>query len=285
MGTPLWVVIPVGILAVVILAALFRMRQVRAAPSLSNVSFPEGWTAPPELTGALPRKTRLSNDGIVTVMVATVFLLAVIAFVLWGSIQTAKQMAQMAALSREGLQTTGEVRRLWHSGPLMTTPWVSYVFTANGVAFTGKSSVPKHLWNGLREAGPLPIRFMHSNPAINHPAAWEGRANLDRWLLPCAFLVLPFTAFIGTKVMIPLRQDRQLVAGGMPAAGVILKCYGGGRGGWGATYQFRTEDGRLAEGSSSCGNRLEIGSTVCVLYSPQDPKRNHLYSALLYRVA
>jgi hypothetical protein len=33
------------------------------------------------------------------------------------------------------------------------------------------------------------------------------------------------------------------------------------------------------------GNRLEIGSTACVLYFPPDPRRNHLYSTLLCRVA
>ena len=36
-----------------------------------DISFPEGWTAPLELTGALPRETSLSDEGSTTVRVAT----------------------------------------------------------------------------------------------------------------------------------------------------------------------------------------------------------------------
>jgi len=217
--------------------------------------------------------------------VATVFLLAFIAFAVRTGIQAAKQKAQVAALGREGVQATGEVRRLWFSGLLMTTPWVRYAFTANGAAFSGASSVPKDLWHGLREADTLPIRFLPSNPAINRPAACQGMANPDWWVAPCVFLFVLFTAFIGTRVMIPFRRDRQLAAEGMPGAGVVVKCYGGGRGGWMTNYKFRSLDGAVAEGSGASPNRLEIGSAVCVLYLPQNSRRNHLYSTLLYRVA
>lgn len=282
---PLYVVVPAAILALVSLAGLSKMRQIRAAPSLSNVSFPDGWTPPPELTGPLPRKTRLSNDGMATALVATVFLLVFMAFAARTAIHAAKQKAQMEALGREGLPATGEVKRLWYSGLLMTTPWVRYTFTANGAAFTGASSVPEDLRRGLREADPMPIRFLPSNPAVNRPAACDGLGDPDWWVLPCVFLFIPFTAFIVTRAMIPFRQDRQLAAEGVPAAGVVVKCYGGGRGGWMTNYQFRTQDGGVAEGRGACPNRSEIGSTVCVLYLPQNSRRNHLYSTLMYRVA
>ena len=73
----------------------------------SNISFPERWTAPPELIGPLQRETRLSRDGIGTAIGATAFLLAAIAIVLWaGAVQT-KQTAHTAALRREGAQTAG----------------------------------------------------------------------------------------------------------------------------------------------------------------------------------
>ena len=69
----------------------------------SNISFPEGWTAPPELTGALPRESRLTEAGSAMAMIATLFLLAAIAIVIWGSIRAVKQMVHTSALRREGL--------------------------------------------------------------------------------------------------------------------------------------------------------------------------------------
>jgi hypothetical protein len=81
-----------------------------------------------------------------------------------------------------------------------------------------------------------------------------------------------------------LRRDRQLVAEGVPTAGVVRKCSFRGGGVWRAKHEFRTEDGRVA-GGSCYSNRPEIGSSVCVLYLPQNPRRNKMYPVLTYRVA
>jgi len=184
-----------------------------------------------------------------------------------------QQKARTAALRHGSQETTAVVtglRRTGHGDRL-----VSYAFTAHGAALAGECAVPWEHWRGLREAGPLPIRFLPSNPAINHPAAWEG-PDSDMWWVACVL-----SAFIAATgiwgAVIPLRRDRELVAKGAAAAGVILKCFQGGRGGWVANYQFRTEDGTTAQGTSPCPNRLEIGSTVCVLYLPQAPRRNQPY--------
>jgi len=67
MSIPLYVWAPVALFALMILPALFRMRQIRRMPSLSNVSFPEHFAAPPELAGPRPRKTRLTSAGMVPV--------------------------------------------------------------------------------------------------------------------------------------------------------------------------------------------------------------------------
>jgi hypothetical protein len=245
-----------------------------------DISFPGGWTAPLELTGALPRKPHLSDDGRGLAIVATVFLLAASAWVLWASIRAVKQTAQTAALRREGLHAAGEVKRRWNVGRSLT-PWVRYAFTANGVAFTGESRVPDHFLGGLREAGPLPIRFLPSNPAINHPADWEESA-FSAWSM---LIVAAAPAVLGIMVWASLRGDRQLLIAGVPTAGVITKCSPGSRGGWSVDYQLRTADGSVAKGASGATSRLDAGASICVLYLPRNPRRNRPYPMANYRVA
>ena len=245
----------------------------------SNVSFPEGWTAPRELTEALPRKTRMARGGKQMAVGGTLFLLIGSALLLFYFREPVQEMARTAALRRGSRETTGVVTRV--RSRYRNPDVVSYTFTANGVALTGECSVPNDHVAGLREADPLPIRFLSSNPAINHPAAWEGPD--PHWWVPCVFsMVFPACGFV---LIIGLRRDRRLLAEGVPTAGVVTKRSRGSRGGYAMEYQFRTEDGRVAEGSGGCWNRPEIGSTVCVLYLPQNPRRNKAYSELTYRVA
>lgn len=242
----------------------------------SNVSLPKGWTAPSELTGALPRKTRMAPGGVQLVVLATVFLLWGGTWLFFCCRGAAQEMARTAALRRgSSRETTGEVTWVSSRAPHR----LSYAFTANGVALTGECSLPSHLY--FRRGDNLIIRFLPSNPAMNHPADWEGPA--PDWWVPCVFAA--FLALISTPLIVSLRRDRRLVAEGVPVGGVVLKCSPRGRGGWTAKYEFRTEDGRVAEGSSDCWNRLEAGSAVCVLYHPQNPRRNKAYSAVTYRVA
>jgi hypothetical protein len=242
-----------------------------------SVSFPAGWTAPPELMGALPRETRMSKDGIWAAMRAAFLLLAAIAIVLLSCNMEASEIARRAALRRDGREAIGEVKDLQHVWGSAHT--VSYAFNANGVALTGKSSAPEHIWSGLRKALPLTVRFLPSNPAINHPAAWE-ESVLSDWF---TFAIAPLSAGAGILVLLQLRRQRQLVAKGVPAAGVVTKRSRNSRGLWWVFYEFRTEDGRVAKGSDrAC---LEIGATICVLYLPQDPRRNQGYLGSWYRPA
>ncbi len=244
-----------------------------------NISFAGDWTAPGELTGMVPRKARLWNNGIATTLVAIVFLAAAVGFTIWAGTKAAQQMAQTAALRREGQETLGEVKRLWRSGRSMT-PRVSYTFTTQGAVFTGESRVPEPLWRGLWEAGHLSIRFLPSSPAINHPVAWEESA-LSAWAM-LVFAVVP--AALGILFLTQLRRQRHLATEGLPAAGVVTKCSRGSKGGWWVEYQFRTEDGKIAKGGGWPEDRLPVGANTCVLYLPQNPRLNQPYPMSYYRV-
>jgi len=241
-----------------------------------QVSFPEGWTVPPELTGAAPRETERSEEGAGSVLSVTLLVLAAIAMVVLSFIADARQKAKTEVLRREGRETMGRVTGLRHKPGAYT---VRYAFNANGVAITGESPAPEDTWNGLRDADPLAIRFLPSNPAINHPAAWEGSGK-SYWVM---FFIPAMPVAGAILILIQLRGQRRLVAEGVPTAGVVTRCARGSRGGWFVNYQFRTADGSAAKGSANL--RMEIGATICILYLPQNPQRNQPYLGSWYRVA
>ena len=240
-----------------------------------DVPFAAGWTAPPELTGPLPRRTRMSASAIAPIAGALLILLVTAAVVPRIHGIMAAQTAWTQPLRREGRDTIGEVKELRHrpGGEYI----VRYTFTANGAVFTGESSAPENIWNGIRKAAPLPIRSLPSNPVINHPAAWEQSAGATRFLF--VLLLLPISG--GILILTRLFRQRRLVAEGVPTPGVVTRCYSVGRGSPAVAYQFRTQEGRVAQGTGRlCSG---VGTTICVLYLADNPRRNLPYLGSWYR--
>ena len=244
----------------------------------SEVTFPENWKPPRELVRALPRETHLTRSGAFLAILAAVILLACVILYFVVRHQEMQTAAQTAALRTEGRETTAEITHLWLAGK-SSIPNVMYAFTANGVRLKGESKVPKRIWDRLRKAGFLPVRFLPSNPSINHPAAWEESAS-PFWLP----LLVPAVISPGAIVILTmLWRHGRVAANGLPTAGVVTKCFAV-KNGWSARYRFRTKDGAVFGGSSQVGRRLEAGTTLCILYLPEKPRRNAVYPMGLYRV-
>ena len=244
-----------------------------------SVAFPENWTAPRELTRALPRETSMTGRGIFMAIMGAILLLGSIPLFLLLHSENARQNVRAEALRTQGVEAAGEIVRLWHSGDKSHTPMVTYAFTANGIRLRGDSSVPGGVWGNLQKAGFLPIRYVPSDTSINHPVAWEPSTMPD-WV---PFILPVVLAAVAIALLISLRRQSEVAAEGLPAAGVVTKC-SRVKGGFAVRYQFRMKDGAIARGSSHVPRRLEVGATVCVLYLPQNPRRNQMYPTSLYRV-
>ncbi len=243
------------------------------------VSFPENWTAPRELTRALPRETSMTGSALFMAVIAGLMILGCVPLFLFIRTQDDRVKARNEVLRTQGREATGEVQRLWRTSGKESRNMVEYAFTANGVRLNGQSSVPSARWDNVRKAGFLPIRYLPSDPAVNHPAAWE-QSTEPAWA--------PFTAPAillagGSFLVVILRRQAELMAQGMPAVGVVTRS-SRVKGGWALRYQFRMKDGSTALGSSQVRRRVEVGATVCVLYLPQNPRRNQVYPTGLYRV-
>ncbi len=218
---------------------------------------------------------------------SSTFLAIIAAILLLGSIplfllvrgENDRHKAWAEALRTQGRETNGQVIRLWHTNDKSRTPKVTYAFSANGLRLHGDASVPRDIWRGLQPDSTLPIRYLPSDPKVNHPAAWEISSDPD-WVpvtLPAVVVGLGFV------LLLILRRQAQMVAEGLPAAGVVTKCFAV-KGGWSVRYQFRMKDGTIAGGSSQTSQRLAVGTAICVLYLPQRPRRNAMYPNSYYRV-
>ena len=181
----------------------------------SSLSLDSASIIPIELTGQLPRRTRLEKP-IQWAAILTIILGIAVAIILWAGRFAVQLTETRTALRHESSEATGVVEELWKTR-------VNYSFAVNGRSFTGSASRsgPK-----LRVSDPLTIRYLPSNPAVNHPAAWE-EPTVAAWL---PFWIPTVLVLILVGMLIKMSIIRRLLTEGRPAVAVVTKCSRGGRG-------------------------------------------------------
>ncbi len=233
-------------------------------------SFREIPDSPQELSGPLPRRIRLSGNLAYLLKVVTLGIGLLVALVLWMSIGAVHQMRQRSALRQGGVEAMGEITQLGRAGK--GGYMAHYTFAANGRTFSGNAEVPDELMQSLGESNSLPVRYLPSDPGINHPAAWE-------WSLLsfCIGVAFPITFAAGGGIpLAKYYRRRRLVTVGAPVAGLVTQCvfkrlfflY---------SYEFTTEKGETFSGSGRSAVNQEIGESIWILYLPQNPRQNLPY--------
>jgi hypothetical protein len=241
--------------------------------------FPENWMPPRELAGGLPRKKHLTPRGVF----AFIFALALTPGAVFAF--TAFHMAQRQSgdtndnLRLHGQDATARIIRLWHTKGRGSSEVVTYVFSAGGKRVQGDCDVPLRVWDSMRIGADLPVRYVPSDPAVNHPSAWE-ESTVPMWV---AIGLPSIPAAISLCLLIVVMRRGQLAAYGVPAPGIVSLSYQM-KTGWGVRYRFRTAEGAVVSGRDQSDRGYEAGAHVCVLYMPRHPNRNSLYPLTLYRV-
>jgi hypothetical protein len=111
----------------------------------------------------------------------------------WYCMHAVKQVEQRAILHRDGADAVGEITFLGRIGKGENV--VRYTFNEGRDSFSGSAQVPASLMRGLRQSDRINVKYLPSNPSINHPALWEWSLISD-WPLIFVFLVfLPFCLF------------------------------------------------------------------------------------------
>jgi hypothetical protein len=144
--------------------------------------------------------------------------------------------------------------------------------------------MPGSLYGDFQESDRILIRFLPSDPTVNHPDAWDWPLFLEPidTIIMSSFYI--FFGAMGCIMLAILYRERKLAREGRPAVAVVSTCARKDRT-FRAQYEFRTEDGSSIEDSGYCSIQYEPGAIICVLYLPQNPRRNDPYPLPNFRVS
>ena len=236
---------------------------------------------PSELTGPLPRKVRSSPGGIQSAFFAAAVVALALAGTSWMAMRGVHEFQNRAALRSEGVEASGQVTGFSYAGKHNGILVVQYSFPVNGISFPGKADVPRRLERDVKGSSTLPIRYVPANPAVNHPADWD--EPLFSAVVPLMFPILPVA--VGIMMLMSDHRERRLLAEGRPAIATITKSHlYGSRAHHYWQYEFRTRDGDIHTGMIPFDDSQQVGESFCVIYLPQNPRRNLPYPLFDYRI-
>jgi hypothetical protein len=237
------------------------------------------WTPPDGLGYSSLRPVRLTGGGIVLLVVAGLMLLGAVAAAI-GLGRTARRQAQDHRLLQEqGVNTEARITRVWRSSGKDSQHLVSYRFTVQEREYAARKGVPARIWQTLKAGSSLPVRFLPSDPKVNHPSEWSDTP-MPSWLPYLLSGALVATAFGCT---IPLRIQMRLLTEGRPAPGIVTG-HRRTKDGTILRYEFQLLNGATAKGRGQSRRPPGIGSPVCVLYDPENPRRNAPYPFKLVKL-
>lgn len=238
--------------------------------------------APSELVGPLPRTVSLNLDGDARYLLAVVLIFFVGGGIVlgWKGYDDVQQFRQRAVLRSDGREVAGEVTGFsyTHNGPTK----VKYRFIVHEITYSGSAAEPSTWGPGtsLHKSDTILVRFLPSNPAVNHPDAWEWSVYIG--LVPVAFQL--FFWIIGTLSLVVLYRDRKLAREGKAAAATVTSCTLSDKL-FRIEYEFRTEDGASVQGKGDKNEKHELGKQIWILYLPKRPRRNQIYPLPFFDVA
>jgi hypothetical protein len=240
---------------------------------MTTQSDPTNWRPPDGLGYSTLRPVRLSTQGIAMAVIGAVFLIGgpLLSYVIANQIKRDERNGEL--LARQGIETTAAITRLWRTGGKDDRHMVAYLFTAEDREWTGQVSAPRHIWVGLRTGTDLPIRFVPGQPSVNHPTGWP-LSHSPSWLPWILLVAISWPALLFWFL---IRRQERLLSEGRAAPGVITRLKRGDKQVV-ACYDFTLPSGEVMKGKSGTGRRPpDVGSRVCVLYNPENPRQNAIY--------
>jgi hypothetical protein len=239
------------------------------------------WKPPGRLDRSRPREVRLTGAGfaLLALSVACVAAAAAASAVLLNA--AGRDAEEYRLLFEEGADAEAIVTRLWRGSGESRRPFAAYSFSVGGRVYSGESRARLRIWEDLRVGSVLPVRFAVADPSLNVPRGWP-RNRTPMWLGPAAGLGL---AIVGVLVAFPVRSQRRLLAEGRVSRGIVTKHSRTDKG-TSVEFKFLLLNGAAVNGHSR-GSKTPTppGSPVCVLYDPENPRRNALYPLTLARLA
>jgi hypothetical protein len=239
----------------------------------------DSWTPPDGLGYSSLRPVRLTGGGIALLVVAAMMSMGAVAAGIGLGTTAKRQAKDHRLLQEQGVNTEAQITRVWRSGDKNQQHLVSYRFTVQDREYVARKGVPPRIWQTLRTGSSLPVRFLPSDPKVNHPSEWSDTP-MPSWLPYLVFGALIATAFGCT---IPLRIQMRLLTEGRPAPGTVTG-HRRTKDGTILRYEFVLLNGATAKGRGQSRRPPAIGAPICVLYDPENPRRNAPYPLTLVKL-
>jgi hypothetical protein len=239
----------------------------------------DNWTPPDGLGYSTLRPVQLTGAGIAMLVVAGAMLLGAVAAGIGLGTTARRQAQEHRLLSEQGVSTEAQITRVWRTGGEDNQHLVSYRFTVQERAYVARKKVPQRIWQTLKVGSSLPVRFLPSNPKVNHPTGWD-----DTPMPPWApYLVFAAMVAVASVLAMLLRKQMQLLTEGRPAPGTVTS-HRRTKDGTIIRYEFQLLNGATAKGRGQTRRPPAIGSQICVLYDPENPRRNAPYPLRLVKL-
>jgi hypothetical protein len=239
----------------------------------------ENWTPPDGLGYSSLRPVSLTGGGISLLIVAVLMLLGAVAAAIGLGTTAKRQAKDHRLLQEQGVNMEARITRLWRSGDKNQQHLVSYRFTVQERAYEARNKVPTRIWQTLSVGSSLLVRYLPSDPKVNHPTGWDDTP-MPNWL---PYLLSGALVAIAFGVTIPLRIQMRLLTEGRPAPGIVTG-HRRTRDGTILRYEFVLLNGATAKGRGQSRRPPAIGAPVCVLYDPENPRRNAPYPLTLVKL-
>jgi hypothetical protein len=238
------------------------------------------WRPPAELERGRPRGVVLTRGGKILVVIAVLLVAGGLAAGIGLGLSVSRDRRDALLLAQQGETADAVVTRAWRSRDKEHEPRISYRFDIDGSAYSRETKVPLRFWSGLKPGSHIAVRYASSRPDLNHPADLE----FSRTPAALPWVVFFAIAVWGPVALLPIRQQRRLLAEGRAALAIVTRHSGmkhgqhGQKLGMKYDYDFRLLSGAAASGSAGpVKEPPAVGARIAVLYDPDKPRRNAPY--------
>ncbi len=239
----------------------------------------QNWTPPDGLRYSSTRPVRLTGHGIFLAIVAAFMIVGALALGIFLSRSVHREAEAQRLLAGQGVPVEAVITRHWRTGGKSDEPRVAYRFQYQDSIYTNSVRAPLSQWKSLSVGSPLQVRIVPSKPAISHPVAWDAHV-LPAWF---PYLMAGLVASSAPLLMLVLARQIRLLAEGRPAPGHITGVRKSDKD-RAVLYEFKTPDGATVKGRGRAFQIPPDAVSLCVLYDPENPRRNALYPLPLVRL-
>jgi len=232
---------------------------------------------PPELSRSAPRDVSLTTGGRVLILCAWLLSAGALTAGVALHVEAQHQWKAAADFDRRALITSAEVDRLWRKKGDGKPAFAAFHFDVDGARIDGESRMQLAVWRELRTGSAVPVRYLPEDPRRFAIAGQRQR----RLPFAVAYLVSAGLAALAFLSAVAVRRQRTLLSEGRTAPAVITavrKLQGShGKTHREIVYEFPVLAGSIATGKAVAGKTADVGTTISVVYDPEQPRRNRPY--------